>query len=829
MTDLFGDVRFALRTLARQPGFTIVAALSLALGIGLNTTIFSVVNAVLLKDLPVEDPERLVEIYTGLSEDFPHLTTSYPDLVDVRAEADVFEGLAGHAMVRGIITNDGRSELVAGEAVTANYFDLLGVQPALGRSFHPEEDETEGTHPVMILSHGLWQRRLGGVVDVLGKTLRLSGVDYTVIGVAPIEFSGTIPGIRPEFWTPTAMVERLTFSGISANSPSPTGDTRRERRGERWLFVKGRLAPGATAEEAQAQVSTIFSRLSSEYPETNEDVTAAVLSGESVRFHPMLDNILATAGAVLLAAVGMVLLIACANVANMLLARAANRSREIAVRLSVGASRSRLVRQLMTESILLAALGGALGVGIAHWAGRLLSAVQPPLPVPVEFAYELDTSVMMYAFGVSLVTALVFGLVPALRASRPSLVPALKGESSGSGEPRPRGFTLGKALVVGQLAVSLVLLVAGALLTRGLIQAEQTDVGFDPTRIATVGFNLQMNNYTLEEAKTLQRELLDQLPSIPGVEIASSASRMPLAPDLRMTAVFIPSVHETEDDTDPINATTVGEEYFQVTGIPILRGRAFDNEIDQEGSPRVAIVNETMTQLYWPDRSPVGESVYQDGPDGDPTEIVGVSRDHKVRSLGEEPRPYIHFSRSQDPSTAMDIILRTSGPAEALLPTIRSEILAMEPEIVFTADGTASEVVELTMVPTRLGARLLGAFGGLALLLAAVGLYGVIAYAVARRTHEVGLRMALGANAPTVLKMVLRQGMMLAVFGVGVGAVLAALVARVLQSLLYGISSVDPISYGVAALVLLSVALAANVIPAWRASRVSPMAALRYE
>lgn len=830
MHDFVGDLRYALRGLVRQPGFTIVAAMSLALGIGLNTTIFSVVNAVLLKDLPIEDPDRLVEIYTGLSEDFPHLTTSFPDFVDVRAETDAFEGVAAHAMVRGIVTNDGRSELVAGEVVTANYFDLLGVRPALGRAFHEDEDETEGTHPVMILSHGLWQRRLGGDVNVVGKTLRLSGVDYTVIGVAPVWFTGTIPGLRPEFWVPTAMVESLSFSGIAASTPSPTGDTRRERRGQRWLFVKGRLAPGVTPEEAQAQVSTIFARLSSEYPETNENVTAAVLSGDSVRFHPMLDNILSTAGAVLLAAVGMVLLIACANVANMLLARAASRSREIAVRLSVGASRSRLVRQLMTEAFLLATLGGVLGVGIAYGALRLLSStIETSLPVPIEFAYELDTSVMTFAFGVSLVTALVFGLVPAFRASRPSLTPALKGETSVGDEATPRGFSLSKVLVVGQLAVSLVLLVAGALLTRGLIEAERTEVGFDASRVAAFGFNLQMNNYTLEEAKTLQRELLAQLLTLPGVEYVSTASRMPLAPDINMTAVFVPGVHETEDDAPPIDAVTVGEDYFRVTGIPILRGRAFDDDLDQEGSPSVAIVNETMAELYWPDRSPLGERVYDDGPDGPSTEIVGVSRNHKVRSLGEEPRPYIHFPRSQNPSRRTDIIVRTSGLAESVLPTIRREILAMEPEIVFTEEGTAAEVVELTLVPTRLGARLLGAFGALALLLAAVGLYGVIAYAVARRTHEVGLRMALGATAPAVLKMILRQGMVLAILGVGVGAVLAALLARVLQALLYGVSSLDPVSYGVAAIVLLVVALAANLIPAWRASRISPMAALRYE
>lgn len=829
MHDLAGDLRYTLRTLVRQPGFTVVAVLSLALGIGLNTTIFSIVNAVLLQDLPVQEPDRLVEVYTGLSKEFPHLTTSFPDLVDLRAEAAAFEGLAGHAMVRGIVTHDGRSELVSGEAVTANYFELLGVRPALGRTFHPEEDETEGSRPVIVLSHGLWERRLGGDPDVVGKRVRLSGVDYTVIGVAPAAFAGTIPGIRPEFWVPTAMNESLAFSGLSASTPSPTGNTRRERRGTRWLFVKGRLAPGATVEEAQTQLSTIFARLATEYPETNENATGIVLSRSSVRFHPMLDEVLATAGAVLLVAVGMVLLIACANVANMLLARAAHRGREIAVRLSVGASRSRLVRQLMTESVVLAALGGALGVGIAFWAARLLSTVQPPLPLPFEFTFEVDTSVMTYAFAVSLATAVVFGLVPAIRASRPNLVPALKGGDSASDESTPRRPSLSQALVVGQLAVSLVLLVAGALLTRGLIEAERADMGFDPARIVGVQFNLQMNNYTLERAQTLERELLARLVTLPGVESVSTTSRMPLAPDVNMATVFVPGVHETEEDAPPIDAVRVGEDYFRVAGIPILRGRAFDDVLDRVGSQRVAIVNETLAELYWPGRSPIGERVYEEGPDGPPTEIVGVSRDHKVRSLGEEPRPYIHFARSQNPSRNVSLIARTSGPAETALATIRSEILAMEPEIVFTEEGTAADVVALTLVPTRLGARLLGAFGALALLLAAVGLYGVIAHAVARRTHEVGLRMALGADGLSVLRMILRQGMGLAFVGVVFGVVLAALMARVLQAFLYGVSSMDPLSYAVAAAVLLGVALAANLIPAWRASRVSPMVALRYE
>jgi len=822
------DLRFGLRSLLRQPAFTAVALLSLALGIGLNTTIFSVVNTILLEKLPISEPDRLVEIYTSPDPEFPHLTTSYPDYLDLRAEVDALEGVVGYGMVRGIVTHDGKSELIVGSVVTANYFDVLGVAPSLGRSFLAEEDTTDGTHPVMVVSHGLWQRRLGGEANVLDRTLRVSGIEYSIVGVAPEGYTGTIPGFVSEFWVPTAMVDSLSFSGIQANTGTGGGETRREQRGRRWLFVKGRLAPGATVEEAEAQVATVFARLEQAYPDTNENTESAVLPGGQVRFHPMVDNILASAGAVLLVAVGLVLMIACANVANMLLSRAANRHREIAVRLAVGASRGRLIRQLMTESLLLAGLGGLAGIGMAFWASRLLSAFVPSLPVPVAFSFGLDSSVLGYAVAMSVVTALVFGLVPALRASRPSVVPALKGEAGFSDGGAPRRFTLSKALVVGQLAVSLVLLVAGALLTRALVEAQRMEVGFEPDRIATLGFNLQMNNYTVEQAQALSRTLLEAIPALPGIEAASVASRLPMAPDINMEGIFIPGHHETADDVVPIDAVYVGDDYFTAVGIPVIHGRTFD-ERDREGSPAVVIVNEAMANLYWPGENAVGKRIHTDGPEGPATEVVGVSRDHKVRSLAEEPRPYLHFARGQSPSRSVQLVVRTSGPAESHVPSLRAAVLEHEPEIVFTEEGTAEDVVALTLVPTQIGASLLGAFGALALALAAVGLYGVIAYTVSRKTREVGLRMAMGADAGRVLRMMLSQGMRLAAIGVAIGAVAAALVARVLSQLLVGVSGLDPLSYLIAIVTLLIVAAAANLIPAWRASRISPMAALRYE
>ncbi|HSF19789.1 MAG TPA: ABC transporter permease [Vicinamibacteria bacterium] len=825
---LIQNVKFGFRALWKRPAFTLVAVLSLALGIGLNTTIFTVVNAVMLRKLPISEPERLVEVYTGPSDEMPYLTNSYPDLLDLREQTDAFSGLAGHAFVRGILTRDGRSELTTGEVVTANYFDLLGVQPSLGRNFLPEEEATEGAHPVLVLSHGLWQRRMGGDPDVIGSTMRISGVEYSVVGVAPRQFTGTIPGLEPEFWTPTTMVEKLRFNGIQFDKGSPTGTTRLTRRGTRWLFVVGRLAPGFGIEDAETQVATVFARLAEEYPDTNEKVRGTVLPSGAVRFHPMVDSMLARAGAVLLVAVGLVLLIACANVANMLLSRAQARSREIAVRLSVGASRAQLVWQLMTESLLLTAFGAVTGLGLAWASARLLSALQPPLPVPISFAYEIDLTVLSFVVGISLATAVVFGLAPAWRTARPSVVPALKGESNGSAYRPARRFTLSNTLVVGQLAVSLVLLVAGALLVRGLMVAQRFDVGFDPSRVAALSFDLGMNNYSLDEAIAFQRTLIERLSALPQVEAASLASRMPLAPDINMEGILIPGHHEPGDDPTPIDATSVGPDYFRVIDIPILEGRSL-SETDTAESPRIVVINQAMASRYWPDRSPVGERLYPDGFDEPPVEIVGVVPNHSVRSVGEEPRPYLHFAALQSPSPVTSVLVRTRGPAELALPRLREEVLGMDPEIVFTDETTAQQIADGTLVPTKIGASLLGAFGLLALVLASVGLYGVIAYSVSRRTREVGLRMAMGARGTDVLKMVLGQGVRIALVGVFVGFAAAAVLAKVLSTLLYGVSPIDPIAYVGASFVLLAVAAAANFIPAWRASKLSPMSALRYE
>jgi putative ABC transport system permease protein len=823
ITGLIRDLKAGALQLIRRPGFAAAAVLSLALGIGVNTTLFSIVNAVLLRETVVTDRDRLVEIYTGLSEDFPQLTTSYPDYLDIRAGADALAGVAASGYVRGILSGE-RPALVTGEAVTANYFDVLGVRLPLGRSFHEEENRVPNAAAVVIISHGLWHRRFDGQPTVIGQTLELSGLRYTVVGVAPPGFMGTLPGIPADVWVPTMMVERLVFSGVQVNADNDPGTTRLDRRGSRWLFVKGRLAAGRTVSEAQAQIAAIFARLQSQYPLTNDKVTVSVVPAASVRFHPMLDGYIRQASIVLMAAVGLVLLIACANVANLLLAQAVARRREFAIRAAIGASAGRIMRQLLSEGLVLAAAGGGLGILLAWWAGRVLAGIGTNVfPIPVSFEFTLDGTVLTFAVVASLTTALLFGLAPAWSSSRPDISGTLKGSPGRTRRP----VTLGNVLVCGQLALSLVLLVSGALLARGLLAARQTDIGFDPTPVSSLQFNLQMNGYDLDRATALRNDLLRTIRALPGVVAVSTTSRLPLAPDININGIHVPGYHRADDEEGTITDTVgIGADYFAVVGIPIVAGRAF-TEADIAQHRRVAILNETMARHYWPDGSALGRLIHTAGFNSEPFEIVGIARDHKVRSVGEAPRSYLHVPDS--PSLGVGLIVRTRVPAANALPMLRKAVWALEPNVLFTEDVPAVQVAATTMMPTRLGAMAAGAFGALALLLAAIGLYGLVTQSVRRRTREIGIRMALGAQRGQVLRMILAQGGRLALIGVAVGALGAAAIARVLDSLLYGISSFDPIAYGAAVGVLLLVALLANAKPALAAAAVDPVRALQNE
>lgn len=825
MGEFLQDLRVGVRQLVRRPGFAVTAIGSLALGIGVTTTLFTVINAVLFKSSPLRDSARLVEIYSSERGQDMQLTTSYLDLQSLRAGVPALRAIAGHAYARGVLSTSATPMLVMGEVVTANYFDVLGVAPALGRAFRPDEDTTPDGAPVAVVSHGLWQRQLGGRPDVIGTTVKLSGLPYTVVGVAPPQFPGTMPGIASDFWVPVTMIERLQFTGMQwSGDDSDPGTTRLERRSTRWLFVKGRLEDGHSIGQARAQADAVFAQLAKDFPLTNEKTIVSLLPASNVRFHPMLDGYVRAASAGLLGAVGLVLLIACANVAALLLARGSSRRREMAVRAAIGADRGRLVRQLLSEGLVLAGMGGTLGVVLAAWAGGLIGAYATDLlPITTTFDFSLDPAVLTFAAVVSALTALLFGLAPAWSASRPELVPALKDGTDGGGTAGRR-VTLRDALVVGQLALALVLLVSGALLTRGLVVARGTDLGFDPSRIAYLTFSPQMNGYDADRAMALRARAIEALRAVPGVTAVSLSTRLPLGPDINMSSYAVPGHHQADDDGTSVDTTYVGADYFAVMGIPIVEGRAF-TEDEAANDRRVVIVNETFARTYWPGESAVGRVVHDGGLEQPALQIVGVARDHKVRSAGEAPMAYAH--RPIGHGRSIELVVRTAGPAAPFVPALKAAVWALEPDTVFTAEGPASAAVEATIAPTRIGAAIIGSVGVLALLLAAVGLYGVIAYSVSLRTREVGIRMALGAERGQVLRMVLGQGVRRALAGVALGGALATGAATVLQSMLYGVSVFDPLAYLAAAGVLMLVALAANLGPAWTASRIAPATAIR--
>ena len=825
MGVFFADLRFGARQLLQRPGFAAVAIGSLALGIGLNVTIFSVVNAVLLRGQQLARPDQLVEIYSGLSKDYPQLTTSYPDFQDIGRASDALTSVAGSSYVRGILSTTGRGSLITGETITPNYFDLLGIPIPLGRSFREDENATPNAAPVMIVSHGLWQRNLGGTPDAIGKTVKISGIDYTVVGVAPRQFTGTIPGVPADFWVPLMMVDRFAFSGIQSNTDEDPGDTRLTRRGSRWLFVKGRLKDGRTIEEARSQLEALYARLRTEYPHTNKDVTVNLVPAAGIRFHPALDGYFEAASLGLTGAVALVLLVACGNVASLLLARASARRRELAIRAAIGASRRRLIQQLLAEGMVLATAGGVLGVVIAWWAGGALAGLMDTdvFPMRIAFDFAIDRTVLLFALAATAVTTVVFGLAPAWSASKPELVPALKASMEGDGRAR---FSSRDLLVVGQLALSAVLLVAGALLVRGLAVAQGTDIGYDPRSLTLLTFNLGMNGYDDDRAGAFRERALDRLRSLPGVTSVTTATRLPFSPDINMSGVRVQGFHTPEEQETPVDTVGVGEDYFATIGVPIITGRALTRD-DLENRRRVAVINETLARQYWPTGA-VGQQFYMGGYHTPAWEVVGVSRDHKVRSVGEDPRAYLHVPDGLK-DTSQSFIVRTATPPTSALPMLREALWSIEPEIVFTEDVAASEVAETTMLPTRIGAILLGAFGALALGLAAIGLYGVVAYSVSQRTREIGIRVALGAPRGSVLRLLASRGARLAVIGLVIGALGAAAVGRLLTSMLYGVSAFDMMAFGAAATVLLAIAGIANIVPALAALRVDPVKALRSE
>jgi putative ABC transport system permease protein len=829
MKSLFQDLRYGVRMLTRARGFTFVAIITLALGIGANTAIFSVVNAVLLRPLPFPQPERLAMVNTtNLGRGFTDFGTSMPDFRIWRERNQSFEELAAYDSQSVNISGTTEPERVTGAAVSANLFSVLGISPVRGRAFTAEE-ETFGKHHVVILSAALWQRRFSGESGLSEQTMTLNGEQYVIVGVMPAGFQ--FPDERVALWTPLAVADGSEYN----------------TRGNYWLEVVGRLKTGVTAPQAKAELEGIFRQLEQEEP------TFGGFGARVTLLHEATVGKVTTALLVLLAAVALVLLIACANVANLLLSRAAARQREIAIRTALGASRGRLIRQLLTESVLLGFVGGALGLLLAVWGIDVLLGLGPNVPRLNEVT--IDRTVLAFAFALAILTSIIFGIVPALQSTKTDLNETLK-ESSRSATGGTRRRLLSSSLVVGEVAISLVLLLGAGLLINSLTRMQRVNPGFRTDRILTMHISLPSAKYAEDRPDLTAgffQQLIDRVQTLPGVESASVATGLPL------TNTGWGKLFTIEDRPAPKSLDEVpGVQYFQVSphhfdtlAIPILKGRSF-NERDTRAAPTVAIINETLARGFFGDEDPIGKRLKLAPPDElVPASIrasmppgfqfpyftiVGVAGDVRQNGVSQPLSPEIYTLHEQElagkfafPSNSMYLAVRTGKDPLSLVSAIRHEVQQLDREQPIADIATMEDLVATSLSQSRFSAVLLGIFAGVALILAAIGIYGVISYGVAQRQHEIGIRMALGAQTEEVLRLVIRQGLTLALIGIAIGLGAGLLLTQVMTSLLYEVSATDPFTFAIIPVVLTLVALAASFIPARRATKVDPMVALRYE
>jgi len=807
---LVQDIRFALRLLVRRPAFTVLAVVTLGLGIGANATIFSWVEALVWRPLPgVADGERIVAVHAA-TRTRSNLSISYPNFADFRdRRPSSVEGLLCYSLQAATLREGNQADRAWGVLVSGNYFDVLGVRAAYGRTFSPEEDRTPGTHPVAVLSHRFWERRFGSDPTVVGRTVLLNERAFTVVGVAAAGFQGTNIGVAVDLWVPMMMQSAIV-----------PGD-RLNARGNGWLKVLARLAPGATVGDAQAGLAVVAGHIADAYPGT---AVRGVAVYPLWRAPQEASGMMAPVLAVLMAVVGIVLFIACANIASLLLARASSRQREIAVRLAVGATRWRLLRQLLTENTLLALLGGLAGVALARWTAGSLVWFLPPTPFPLLVDAGIGPRVLLFSMALSLGTALVFGLAPALQTTRTNLVPALKDSGGGAGRPARRGL-FRQGLVVVQVTLSLVLLVTAGLFLRTLQNAQAVDPGFSLRNGVIATVDLLPAGYDATRGPAFFRSLLETASSVPGVSGASLIDQVPLHLGGSDTAGEIEGYTRAKDEEIALYYSRVAPRYFETMGIPLVAGRVID-ERDGPGTPDVIVVNETAARRYWRGRNPIGGRVRFGK---ETVQVVGVVRDGKYQTLNEAPRPFIYFPLYQAYRPGVTLVVRSDADPRGLMASIEKRIRALDPRVPVFDVQTMAEHLQLSVFMVRMAAVLLGMFGVMALLLATTGLYGVLAHLVSQRTHEIGVRMALGAGRWTIVGFVIRQGLLVTAIGLALGVLAAAAVTRLVASQLIGVGPLDPISYLATLALLTAVALLACYLPARRAARQDPLEALRWE
>ncbi len=793
-----------------------IAVITLALGIGANTAIFSLVNTVLLRPLPVPQPEQIVSVaLRGKSDSI--LAFSYPNYKDFRDQNQVLSGLLAYRFVPVSLSRDGVNERIWGYEVSGNYFDVLGVQAIRGRTFLPEEDRTRLSHPVAVISYGAWQRRFAGDPDLVGKDIRLNNHPFKIIGIAPEGFYGTEVVYTPEIWVPISMIEWI----------EPGSGWIDDRKGGN-LFGIGRLKPGVGVKEAEASLNLLAQQLAKEYPDSNEGQVIQLTPPGFII--PDLRGSVVSFTWILMAAVGLVLMITCINLAGLLLARATDRRREIAIRLALGAGRGRLIRQLLTESVLLSLIGGVAGFWLALWIINLLLAFRPPIDFPLTIDVSVDWRVMLFSLGVSLIAGAVFGLAPALQSTRPVLSSALKDTTAQAGYSRSR---LRSTLVVAQLALSLMILIGAGLMVRALQQLRTMNPGFDTANAVTVSFDLGLQGYDQAKGEQFYRQVVERVEGQPGVKSAALITNVPLSLNYSSNSIYVEGQPLERGTNLPVAmVSSIGPRYFETMRTPILHGREFTNQ-DRNDTEKVVIVNETFVRRLIPDatsgESALGRRISFDGGEGPFVRIVGVARDGKYWNIYEDPRSFVWSPLSQNYNSGASLVVRTTGDSEGALAGVRNSVRALDANLPLFDVKTLTEHMQLALFPGQIAATVLGAFGFVALILAAIGIYGVTSYSVAQRTREIGIRMALGARLADVLRLVIGNGLKLMAIGVGLGLAGAYLLTRALTSLLSGISPTDPVTFIFVSLLLIAVALIATYIPARRATKVDPLVALRYE
>jgi predicted permease len=820
METLLQDLRYGARMLLKHPGFTLIAVLTLALGIGANTAIFNIVNALLLRPMPsVVEEERLVQV-GRTHEDAVFDSLSYPDYLDYREQNTVFSGIAIYSKTPLHLSNaetEGRAERVRGELVSGNYFSTLGVKAALGRTLTPADDSAPGANPVALIGYDLWQRRFGADTAIVGKTIKLNARPFTVIGVAVEGFEGTVVGGATDLWLPISMFAEVR----------PQQDEKGNlltMRGSQWIGGFARLKPGVTLQQAQAEMTTIAQRLALAYPNTNRTVGVRLAPHFGMWPGDRADAQQFTE--LLLLAAGLTLLVASANIASLLFARATERQKEIGVRLALGATRARILRQLLMESLLLAMLSGLAGLFVARWAGDFIMRFWTPKSyhgLQTSLELGLDAPVLTFAFAVSLVTGIVFGLVPAWQAARTDLLPVLKnGAPSGCTPRQPR---LRGALIVGQIGLSLVVLVCAGLCVRTLHNALSINRGYNVDRVLTAEIDLGRQGYSEEGGRSFYQQLLERVQALPGVESASLAHKSPLSS--QMGTVVRPEGLAENRPSTAVRYNIVMPRHLETIGLRLLQGRDF-NAQDTAHAPGVAIINEALARSLWGEQNPLGRALFA-ATSRQRIEVIGVVNDARYGSVLRPPHLHLYLPVTQEYKSSMALHVKMVGEPALLNDEVQREVRTLDPNLPIYNVRTLSAQLDQVLASQRVAAALISSLGLLALLLTGIGLYGVMAYAVSQRTREIGIRMALGAHRGDVQKLIVRQGMTLALTGVALGLLASFAFTRVLKSLLFGVSATDPQTFAVIPVLLLGVALLACWIPVNRAAKVDPLVALRCE